>query len=110
MGSMKDMMGGMSKENMPGMMGKMMEECCAGMTAEDKKKMMEKMMPGMMEECNMLEMMPRCLGMMLSKVPKEKRLDLVLKMVAALMEGGCAGMKEEEKKDFAAKVAEKVKA
>jgi hypothetical protein len=121
MGSMKDMMGGMNKEKMLGMMEKMMEECCAGMTAEDKRKMMEKMgeecnitemiprMMGMMEECDMMEMGPKCLSMMLSKVPEEKRLDFALKMVSTLMEKCSLGMGEEEKKDFAAKVAEKVK-
>ncbi len=112
-----------------GMMEKMMEECCPGMTADEKKKMMGEMMPKMMmammggEEgeagmesmmaqmksaCGgeggmsamMMEMMPKCLGMMLSKMSKEKRVEFALKMVTTLVEQGCAGMSEEEKEEF----------
>ena len=50
MNSMKDMMAGMAKGEMPEMMKKMMEECCAEMTTEDKKKMAEEMMPNMKKE------------------------------------------------------------
>lgn len=32
-------------------MKKMMKECCAEMATEDKKKMMEEMMPAMIKEC-----------------------------------------------------------
>lgn len=106
---MEKMMGEAGKEGTAGMMEKMMKECCAGMTAEDKKRMMEEMMPKMMEGCDMMEMMPRCIGIAVSKIPKEKRLDFVSKMVGTLMEKGSIGMSEEEKKDFTAKVAEKAK-
>jgi hypothetical protein len=42
-------------------------------------------------------------------MPKEKKIDFVLKMVIPLMEQGSAGMSEEEKKDFVLKVTDKVK-
>jgi hypothetical protein len=70
--------------------------------------MMSKMMEG--DQLNMMmEMMPKCLGMMLQKVPKEKRTEFVLKMVTTLVEQGSAGMSDEEKNDFVAKVIETVK-
>ena len=50
MNSMRDMMTGMSKGEMPEMMKKMMKEFCAGMSKEDKKKMAEETMPNMMKE------------------------------------------------------------
>jgi hypothetical protein len=57
--------------NMMGMMSKMMEGDQSGM---------------------MMEMMPKCLGMMLPNMSKEKRVEFVLKMVTTLVEQGCAGM------------------
>ena len=132
---MESMMGGMSKEEKQEMMGKMMGKFFADMTAEDRQKMMEQMMPKMMEGINMMDMMPKmimgmmsggektempmmpqmmpemmpyCLGMMLPNMPKEKRIDFVLKMVTTLVEQGCVGMSNEEKADFVAKVVEKV--
>jgi hypothetical protein len=133
---MESMMSGMSKEEKEQMMGKMMEKFFAGMTVEDKQKMMEQMMPKMMEGVNMMDMMPRmmmgmmsggekmemskmpqmmpemmpyCLGMVLPSMPKEERVDFALKMVASLVEQGCAGMSNEEKAAFVAKIIEKVK-
>jgi hypothetical protein len=121
---MESMMSGMSKEDKEKMMGKMMEKFFAGMTAEDKRKMMEQMMPKMMmgmvsrgkkREMPMMdqmmpEMMPRCMGMVMPSMPKEKRVDFALKMVAGLVEQGSAGMSNEEKADFVKKIVEKVKA
>ncbi len=123
------MMGKMSKKEKEDMMSKMMDKFFADMTVEDKQKMMEEMMPKMMEGVNMMEMMPKmmmsmmemmpqmvtemmhmCLVMMLPKMPKDSKIDFVLKMVASLMEQGIAGMSEEEKKDFVSKVTDKVKA
>jgi hypothetical protein len=75
------------KDNMMGMMSKMRQG--------DK--------PGMM-----MEMMPRCLGMMLQNMPKNDRIAFTLKIVGALMEQTCVGMSDEEKKDFMAKVVEKI--
>lgn len=77
-------------------------DCGVGMA-----EMMSKMMEGDQFEM-MTEMMPKCLGMMLQKMPKEKRVEFVLKMVAALVEEGQAGMSDEEKKGFTSKVAEAV--
>jgi hypothetical protein len=51
------------------------------------KEMEMPLMPKMMTDND-----AQCLKMMLSNRPREKRIDLVLKMVAALMEQGCAGM------------------
>jgi len=102
------MMGRMSKEEKGEMMDRMMGNFFADMTAEDKRKIMEAMMPRMMEGINMMEMMPQCLNVMLPKMPQEKRIDFVLKMIATLMEQGSAGLSEEERKDFMAKVLEKV--
>lgn len=61
------------------------------------------MMPHMMTQ-----MMPHCLPMMLPHVPQEERVDFVLNMITALMEHGSAGMSEEEKNEFVAKVLERV--
>ncbi len=94
---MMSMMGGGQGEG--GMMG-MMSQMMGGSK--------EREMPAMPQM--MTEMMPHCLKMILPDMPKEKRIDFVLKMVTALMEDGCVGMSEEEKKNFLAKVVEKVKA
>ena len=90
-----DMMGPEGMGDMMQMMSKMMERC---------KQMGVQMMPEMM-----MEMMPKCQGMMFPNMPKEKRIDFTLKMVATLKEQGYVGMSEEEKKEFLAKVIEKVK-
>lgn len=42
MNSMKEMMAGMSKWEMPEMMKKMMEECCAEMSEEETKDFVER--------------------------------------------------------------------
>ena len=130
-GKKMDMMDRMSKEEKQEMMGKMMEKFLANMAADDKQKMMEgvnmmqmmpQMMMGMMSKMMggdkqmempmmpqmMTEMMPKCLEMMLPGLPKEKRVDFVSRMVSILVEQGCVGMSEEEKKDFRAKVLEKL--
>jgi len=132
------MMGRMSKEEKEAMMDRMMDKFLADMTPEDKQKMMSEMMPKMMinmmgwgegradmmgmgtvmKESSkememmpsmMMEMMPQCLTMMLPKVPKEKRIDFVLKMISILVEQGYAGLSEEEKKSLVEKIVEKVK-
>jgi hypothetical protein len=58
----------------------------------------------------MPQMMPHCLGMLLPVMSKEERTDFVLRMVATLMEHGCAGLSDAERRDFMAKLAEKIKA
>jgi len=112
---MEDMMPKMMEGiNMMDMMPKMMMSMMGG--GEGQGGMMSKMMEGGKEKemsmmpLMMTEMMPNCLVMMLPKMPKEKKIEFVLKMVASLMEQGIAGMSEEEKKDFVSKVSNKVKA
>ncbi len=132
------MMGRMSKGEKEEMMSKMMEKFFTDMTAEDKQKMMGEMMPkmmmgmmgggedegGMMSKMMggdqgtgmpmilqmMMSMMPQCLKIMLPNMPKEKRIDFVLEIVATLMEHGCADMSNKEKADLVAKITEKVNA
>ena len=81
-----------TESDMMGMMSKMMEGC------------EPEMMPEMM-----MDMMPHCFGMMLPKMPKEKRMNVVLNMVGTLVEQGSAGMPENERKEFLAKVVERMK-
>lgn len=125
---MEFMMGEMSKEDKE----KMMDKFFADMTAEDRRKMMAQMAPKMMEAMStmmgmmsrmkgsgekmempmmrqmMMEMMPKCLMMVLPDLPKEERIDFVAKMVATFVEQGSVGMSGEEKKDFRAKLAERM--
>lgn len=93
---MMSMMGG--GEGQGGMMGMMSEMMGGGQETETP------MMPQMM-----MEMMPQCMKMMLPNMPKEKRIEFVLEMTAALIEQGSDGMSKEEKNDFKAAVVEKVK-
>ena len=82
-----------------------------------KKKMMPKMMGsgedmgGMMEMMPkmMMQMMPQCLKMMLPNIPKEKRIGFVMKMIDTLMEQGCVGLSNKEKKDFMGKITKKLR-
>jgi len=73
-----------------GLMDKMMEKFFADMTPEDKQKMVETMMPKMME------MMPQSLRMMLPSISKEKRIDFVFKMVTILVGQDYVRMSDEE--------------
>ena len=88
--------GGKGDSGMPGMMAQMMGG--GGQT------------PGTMMPHMMSEMMPHCLGTMLPAMPKESRMDFILKMIDIEMEKGCAGLTEDEKKNFVARVIEKVEA
>ena len=105
----KKMMAEMMPRMMMGMMGGGKGEGCAMGTmskmTEGSDETEMTMMPKMM-----MEMMPHCLTMMLPNLPKETRIDFVLKMVTTLVEQGCVGMSQEEKKDVVAKIVEKVKA
>lgn len=88
----------MNSKDMDGMMG-MMSKMMGG-----------DMGMGMLKDNElMMEMMPQGLSMMLSRFPKDKRSDLVLKIVPDLVEQACAEMSEEEKKDFIEKLIEKIK-
>ncbi|MEE8423414.1 MAG: hypothetical protein V3S49_02630 [Thermodesulfobacteriota bacterium] len=87
MESGKGMGGGMS-----GMMSKM-KDGCEGMEKPEMAPMM-------------MEMMPRCVTMMLPNISKEKRIDFALKMVDTLIDQGSAGMSEEEKRAFTTRMAQ----
>jgi len=102
----------MMEQMMPSMMMGMMG---GGESGSGMMEMMSQMMGGgegtgmpMMPQM-MTQMMPQCLNMMLPSLPKEERIEFVLNMVTTLMEQGSVGMSDEEKKDFVAKVVEKVK-
>ena len=58
----------------------------------------------------MMEIMPHCLKTFLPQISQNKRIDFILKMITILVEQGCIGMSEEEKRDFVVKVVEKIKA
>ena len=62
------------------------------------------MMPKMMTT-----MMPECLNVMLPYVPKEKRTDFAVRMVATLTEKSGEGMSEEENKAFLDKIQQVIK-
>jgi hypothetical protein len=121
-------------------MSKMMEKFLSGMTAEDKQKMMEQMMPkmmmgmmgansggtpmGMMSQMMgggqatgmpmmgsmMTQMMPQCISTMLPGLPKEERVDFVLKMISTLLDRASADMSEKERNDLVARALERITA
>lgn len=134
MGAMMDkFFANMSAEDRQAMMAQMMPRMMEGMNMME---MMPQMMMGMMGggeggcECGggmmgmmpqmteghhgagmphmMTHMMPHCLHMMLPTVAQDERVDFVLDMIGTLMEHGSAGMSEEEKSEFVARVLEKV--
>jgi hypothetical protein len=81
------------------------------MDCKDMGNMMD-MMPKMMGGCSsemMMEMMPKCLEMMLAQFPEDKRVELIKKMISVLMEHGGAGMTEEERKGLAQMIMGKTK-
>ena len=121
-GMMEKFLAGMTAEDKQMIMENMMPKMMEGV---DMMQMMPKMMEGMMGMTSkagegqretemsmmpkmMMEMMPKCLGMMLPRVPKEKRIDFVSTMITTLMQQGCAGMSEEEKGNFKAKLIGKL--
>lgn len=89
------MMGCEENGGMGGMMSKM-TPCCEKPTS-----------PKMNEMTT--EMMLQCVEMALPNMPKEKRIDFVLKMVTVLIEQGCVGMSKKEKLGFIARVVENVR-
>jgi hypothetical protein len=78
-----------------------MKDCCGDMG--EMEGMMSKMMGSGSTEM-MMEMMPECLGMMLNKMPQEKRAEVVKKLFSVLLDKGCTGMTEEDKKDLVNKI------
>ena len=79
------------------MMEEMMEKFFAGMTKDDKQKVMADAMPSMMEGVDMMQMMP-----------KENRVEFVLGIIPLLVEKACIGMSEDERTVLRAKVAAKL--
>ena len=92
---MMKMMGGKNEGGMMGMMPNM-ESGPKGMPMS--------MMPAMI-----MEMMPQCLKMMLPNIPKEKRINFILKMVSTLTEHGLTGLSAEEKNQFLDNITEIIK-
>jgi len=104
---MESMMAGISKEDREKMMGKMMEKFFAGMTAEDKQKMMEQMMPKMMEGINMMDMMPKMMmGMMFGgeKAGMPKMPQMMPEMMPCCLGMVLPGMPKEKRVGFALKM------
>ncbi len=65
--------------------------------------MMEKMMQGC-PPAMMIEMVPECLGMILTKLPEEQRTKMIKKLSLVLLEKGGDGMTEKDKKDLVDKI------
>jgi hypothetical protein len=79
----------------------MMNEMMGKISCEDKAQamdnMMKDMMSKMMGQMDMEEMYPKCTKMMANKLPKNKRVELIPKIVLSLVENGTADMSEENK-------------
>jgi len=126
---MEKFFSGMTTEDKQRMMEQMMPKMMAGINmAEMMPKMMMSMMgakgggtpmgmmSGMMGEGQstgmpmmgqmMTQMMPQCVSTMLPGLPKEERVDFVLKMISTLVDRGSADMSEKEKNDFVARALE----
>jgi len=58
----------------------------------------------------MTQMMPQCVSTMLPGLPKEERVDFVLKMISTLLDGASADMSEKEKNDLVARALERIAA
>lgn len=96
--------------NMMEMMPKMMMAMMGGAKHESGMPGGDGQTPGTMMPHMMSEMMPHCLGAMLPNMPKESRTDFILKLIDVEMKTGSAGLTEDEKRNFVARVLEKVKA
>jgi hypothetical protein len=102
----------LKKKIMPEMMGMMgggkdksgMMQMMPQIMMQMMPQMMMQMMPQMM-----LQMMPQCLRMMLPNIPKEKRIDFVMKMIDTLVAEGCVGLSKKDRNIFVAEVIKKVK-
>ena len=58
----------------------------------------------------MTQMMPQCVSTMLPGLPKEERVDFVLKMISTLLDRASADMSEKEKNDLVARALERITA
>lgn len=95
---MEEMMAKMEKMGGPGAMQEMMGQMMSGGKEQDST------MPEMM----LKTMMPHCLKMMMPKIPKDKRADLITGTVATLMKQASSGMSDEEKASFKKQVVEAI--
>lgn len=95
---MEEMMAQMGKMGGPGAMQEMMGQMMSGGMEKDST------MPEMMLQT----MMPHCIKMMMPKIPKDKRADLVTGTITALMEQASSDMSDEEKASFKKQVVEAV--
>jgi hypothetical protein len=84
---------------LPKMMSSMMSKMMGGGQKGERP-----MMPQMMTV-----MMPHALGVVLPNMPTEKRIDFASKLVSTLVEHGSAGMSDEQKEVFMAKLVEELK-
>lgn len=121
----------MKNEEMQSKMHDMMAQCLANMSADEKTEMMmgmmgkmkegagmeevmAQMMPSggdqhaMMSEMMLKTMMPHCVKMMMPKIPRDKRADLVTGAVTALMEQASSNMSDEERTSFKKQVIEAI--
>lgn len=86
-------------EIMPQMMMRMMQsQGGKGVMSQMSGSGKEPQIPSMPEM--MMEMMPRCLEVIMPNIPKEKRSDFISKMITTLIEQGCADMSEKEKEEL----------
>ena len=91
----------------------MMNEMIQKITCEDKAEavdtMMKNMMSKMMANMDMEEMYPKCTKMMANKLPENKRLELIPKIVLSLVENGTVDLNEENKQKVINTIIEKLK-
>ena len=91
----------------------MMNEMIKKISCEDKAQsmdnMMKDMMSKMMENMDMEEMYPKCTKMMAKKLPQNKRVELIPKIVFSLIENGTADMSEENKQKVVNTIIDKLR-
>jgi hypothetical protein len=88
----------MNKKNMEDMMG-MMPDMTGGCKGPNK----------MSTPQMMMEMMPQGLNMMLSRLPHERRADVLLTVIPELIEKACGDMAEQERMHFIDSLISKIK-
>lgn len=90
----------------------MMNEMMDKINDQDKVKaidiMMKEMMLKMMAQMDIAKMYPKCTKIMTTKLPKEKRLEIIPKIVKSLIENGSVGMSQEEKREIIKKITEMI--
>jgi len=102
--------------NMAEMMPRMMMGMMGANSGRTPMGMMSQMMGGgqaggMPMMGNMMtQMMPQCVSTMLPGLPKEERVDFVLKMISTLLDRASADMSEKEKNDLVARALERITA